>query len=343
MRSPAWVLLALLWVVPARAAESVLYFYNWADYLPESVLTAFTKETGIRVVYTTYDGNEAMYAKVKLLDGGGYDLVVPSTYYVSRMRREGLLRELDRAQLPNFSHLEPRHLDQAFDPGNRYSVPYLWGTTGIAANAAVVDTARLKAWADLWEPRYKGRLLLLNDLRDVFMVALHVLGYSGNTTDAAQIQQAYEKLRQLAPGVRVYNSDSPKVPYLAGETDVGMIWNGEVFVAAQEDSSLVYIYPREGAILWMDSLVIPKRAKHLAEAHAMINYLLRPEVARAISEEVGYASPNRDAVALMPAAVRANRTVYPTPEQLAGAEYQLDIGEAVSVYNRYWELLKAGH
>lgn len=335
-------LLVLLLAAPARAGERVLYFFNWSEYLPESVLEGFTAETGIRVVYTTYDGNEAMYAKVKLLDGAGYDLVVPSTYYVSRMRREGLLHELDHARLANLGNLDPRHLDQPFDPGNRYSVPYLWGTTGIAVNAAVVDTARVHAWSDLWNPVWAGRLLLLNDLRDVFTVSLHVLGFSGNSTDPEQVRLAYEQLLKLAPGVRIFNSDSPKVPYLSGEVDLGMIWNGEAYVAAQEDSAIVYVYPRDGAILWMDSLVIPRRAEHLAEAHAMIDYLLRPEVARAISEEVGYASPNRVAVAQMPPEVRHNRTVYPDPEQLVGAEYQVDIGEAIGLYNRYWELLKAG-
>jgi len=306
------------------------------------VLEQFTAETGIEVVYSTYDSNEAMYAKLKLA-GGGYDLAIPSTYFVNKMRREGLLHKIDHSLLKNFANLDPARLNQAFDPGNEYSIPYLWGSTGIAVNAAEIDPAKVQSWADLWRPEFKGKVLLTNDLREVFHVGLRVLGYSGNSTDPAELQQAYEKLTSLMPNVRLFNSDSPKVPYLAGEVSVGMIWNGEAYMAGEEDPNIKYIYPKEGAALWMDSLVIPKDAKNVGNALKLIDFLLRPEIAKLISEEIGYASPNQAAIALLDEATRNNRTIYPQAADLVNAEFQLDVGEAITIYEKYWEKLKTGH
>lgn len=338
------LLLLLLWGAAAgvSAAERQVYFYNWSEYLPESVLEEFTRETGIKVVYTTYDSNEALYAKLKLLKGGGYDLVVPSAYFVSKMSREGLLQPLDLTRLGNLRHLDAERLDQPFDPGNRFSVPYLWGSTGILVDKGAVDPATVTSWADLWRPEFRNQVLLLNDVRDVFFVALRTLGYSGNSTDPEELRKAYEKLRELRPNVRLFDSDTPRTPFLTGEVKLGMIWNGEAYMAQQENPNFVYIYPKEGAGLWMDNLVIPKGAKHVQEAHELINFLLRPEIARQISEEVGYSSPNRTAREQMAADVRSNRTAYPVAADLVGAEFQLDVGKAMQTYEKYWERLKAG-
>jgi len=338
------LLLVLVLALPlsAMAADKVVYFYNWSEYLPEKVLEQFTEETGIKVIYTTYDSNEAMYAKLKLLDGGGYDLAVPSTYYVNKMRNEGLLHNIDHSKLSNYKNLDPKLLNRPFDPDNGYSVPYLWGSTGIAVNSAEIDPAKVTAWADLWNPEFKGQVLLTNDVREVFHMALRTLGYPGNATDPEQIRQAYEKLVTLMPNVRVFNSDSPKLPYLGGEVNTGMIWNGEAYAAEQENPAIKYVYPKEGVILWLDSLVIPKNAKNVDNAMALINFLLRPEIGRFISEEIGYASPNLASVKLLDEAVRNNRTVYPTPDDLVNAEFQVDIGDAITVYEKYWEKLKAG-
>ena len=178
----------------AASAKKEVYFYNWSEYLPEEVIRQFTKETGIKVIYTTYDSNEAMYAKIRLLDGKGYDLVVPSGYFVNKMGREGLLLEIDKSRLNNFKNLDAQHTDRPFDPGNKYSIPYLWGSTGIIVNSAEIDPTTVRSWADLWKPEFKGKVLLLNDVRDVFFMSLRVIGLSGNTTDPDEIQQAYDKL-----------------------------------------------------------------------------------------------------------------------------------------------------
>lgn len=340
-----WIALAMLFLlpVPGAAAEERVVVFNWSEYMPDAVLAQFEKETGIQVVYSTYDSNEAMYAKVKLMDAGGYDVVFPSTYFVNRMRREGLLAPLDKSRLPNLKHLDPALLDKPYDPGNAYSVPYLWGTTAIGVNAAMTDASRIRSWRDLWRPEFKGRVMLSDDLRDVFGMALLLLGHSANSTNPAEIEAAYRELARLMPGVRVFESGSPKQPFLNQEVAIGMIWNGEVYMAAKENPDIRYVYPEEGALVWVDSMVILKNAANVENAHAFIDFLMRPEVAAAIGEEIGYASPNAAAVALMDPSLRTDPVVYPPQETISKGEFQLDVGEAILVYQKYWQKLKSGN
>ena len=336
-------LVCLSWGSVQAADDKLLYLYNWSEYLPESVIEQFQTETGIKVVYTTYESNEAMYAKLRLVNAeNSYDLVIPSTYYVDKMRREGLLAKIDRSKLTNFAKLDPKLVKQPFDPDNDYSIPYLWGSTGIAVNTDKIKAGTITQWRDLWNPEYKDRLLLTNDMREVFYMGLRLLGYSGNDTDPKHIEAAYTELKKLVPNVRAYNSEAPRMPYLEGETDAGMIWNGEAYAAKQENPAIEYVYPKEGVILWMDSLVIPKTAQHADNALKFIDFVLRPEIAKVISEEIGYASPNLAAIALLDVAVRNNRTVYPNEADLKNAEFQTDVGEAITVYEKYWEALKTG-
>lgn len=327
----------------SKQEEQVLNLYNWSEYMPQTVLDQFTQETGIKVVYTTYDSNEAMYARLKLLDESSqYDLAVPSTYYVNKMRNEGLLAPIDRSKLSGFDNIDSTLVNLDIDPGNQYSVPYLWGTTGIAVNGDAIDPATVTSWADLWKPEYQGRIMMMNDVREVFHVGLRVLGYSANSTSPEEIEAAYNKLAELMPGVRTFNSDAPRMPYLEGETDIGMIWNGEAVMGAEDMAALIYIYPKEGAIVWFDSFVIPKNAKNVEAAHKFIDFMLRPEIAAEISTEIGYATPNLPARGLLDEEVKADRAVYPTAEDMVNAEVQEDVGEALLVYEKFWEMLKAG-
>ena len=338
------LLLVLLLALPMTGGgnPSEVRFFNWSDYLPTEVLERFTAETGITVSYSTYDSNEGLYAKLKLLGGKGYDLIVPSTYFVDRMGKEGLLLPLDQRQLPNIRHLDPHHLDKPFDPGNRHSLPYLWGTTGIAFDSRRFDPARIQSWGDLWRSEFRESLLLSNDVREVFHIGLRVLGYSGNTTDAEQIRQAYQRLRTLLPNVRVFNSDAPLVLFTTGEIDIGMMWSGNAYRAQLENPALVYRCPREGCGLWMDNLAIPVGAANPGGAHRLIDFLLRPDIARLIAERTRYASPNAEAVHQLPESVRNNPIMYPPAEVLEQGEYGTDVGAAVTVYAKYWERLKAG-
>jgi len=322
----------------------VLNLYNWSEYMPQEVMTRFEEETGIQVVYTTYDSNEAMYARLKLLDdSAAYDLAVPSTYYVSKMRNEGLLMPIDRSKIKGFDQLDPELINLDIDKGNEYSVPYMWGTTGLGVDTAAVNGEPVTAWADLWDERFNGRVILTNDMREVFHLALRVLGYSGNSTDPQQIKEAYEKLTELMPSVRTFNSDAPRMPFLEGEVDVGMIWNGEAVMGKDILESLEYVYPEEGIIVWLDSFVIPKNAKNPDAAHTFISFVLRPEIAALISTDIGYATPVLPARELLDDAVVNDRVSYPTAADLVNAEFQTDIGDdAMQVYAKYWEKLKSG-
>ena len=322
----------------------VLNLYNWSEYMPQEVLTRFQEETGIQVVYTTYDSNEAMYARLKLLDeSAAYDLAVPSTYYVSKMRNEGLLMPIDQSKISGFDQLDPELVGLDIDPENQYSVPYLWGTTGIGVDTADIEGEPVTAWEDLWDERFEGRVILTNDMREVFHMGLRVLGYPGNSTDPKQIEEAYEKLVELMPSVRTFNSDAPRMPFLEGEADVGMIWNGEAVMGKDSLASLEYVYPEEGVIAWLDSFVIPKNAKNPEAAHKFISFVLQPEIAALISEDIGYATPVLPARDLLGEEVAGDRASYPTPEDMVNAEFQTDLGDdALQIYAKYWEKLKSG-
>lgn len=334
-----FLLLCCAFVVSVFANDKVLYVYNWSEYMPDSVLSDFTQKTGIKVKYSTYDSNEAMYAKIKTAGSASYDVIVPSTYFVNKMSKEGLLEKIDKTKLSNYKNLDSKLLSKPFDPNNDYSIPYLWGSTGMSYNEALVSS-KVDSWANLWEAQYNNSVLLNDDMREVFGIALKVLGYSANSIDENEITQAYEKLTQLLPNVKMFYSESQKQVYLNEEVKLGMNFNGEGFMANEENEQIKYIYPKEGALLWIDSLVIPKGAKNVENAHAFINYLLDPKVAKLISEEIGYASPNSAAIDLLDEATKNNRIIYPNEEDLKNSELQTDVGEALGIYEKYWEKLK---
>ncbi len=342
-----WLRLSLialmLWaafVSSAQAADKVLNVYIWSEYLPDEVVTAFTKETGIKVNLSTYDSNEAMYAKVKLV-GKGYDLIVPSSDYVGLMRRQGLLKQIDTSKIHNFSLLDPRFTNQTFDPNNQYSVPYMWGSTSIAVNTNLVPAGTVQTLADLWQPALKGKLLLPNDPREVMAIGLKCLGYSVNETNPAHLEQAFAKLQQLMPSVRVFDSDSPKQALLAGEVGVGLIWNGEAYIAHGEDEAVTYLYPPEGFSLWIDSFCMPKGAEHETEVYAFLDYMLRPEVSAAISQAMGYSSPNAQAMAHLPDSMKQNPIVNPPAAAVARGEFLDSLDEpTLKLYEQYWIQLK---
>ncbi|MCF8077049.1 MAG: extracellular solute-binding protein [Desulfotignum sp.] len=339
-----WILLICLVLisVPALAGQQRLYIYNWTEYMPDEVLTAFQEKTGIKVIYATYDSNESMYAKVKLTRGKGYDVVFPSTYFVHKMRKEGLLSPIDQDALTNYRHLDPALLDQPYDPGNKYSIPYVWGSTALAYNNNQVAPEMMTSWKDLWRPEFKTRLVMNDDLREVLGIGLIINGFSVNETDPDRIQAAYESIQALMPNIRVFSGDSPKQPLLNLEAFAGMIWNGEAYMAAQEFPAIQYAYPEEGAIFWVDSMVIPTGAENKKQAHAFIDFILDPQIALQVCEYIGYAPANQSAIALMPEDIKNNPTIFPDPKEVKKGEFQTDVGDAILVYERYWERLKTG-
>ena len=327
----------------AHADDSkVLYFYNWSEYIPDSVLTEFTKETGIKVIYSTYESNESMYAKLKTMgNNSGYDLVVPSSYFVSKMAKEGMLEKLDHSKLPHFKDIDPMYLNKKFDPNNQYSVPYIWGATGIGVNTELTDPSKIHSWADLWDPKWKGQLMMMDDAREFFAMGLRVLGYSGNTTNVQQIQAAYKKLQQLMPNVLVFNSDFPANPYISGDTPAGMLWNGSAYMAQQDGAPVTVVWPKEGPILWMDNLAIPAGAKHKDAAYKMINFLLRPDNAAKIALKIGYPTPVATAKKYLPKSFVDNPLIYPPKAVMEKGEWQSAVGDKTEMYEELFQKLKA--
>ena len=326
--------------------EKTLNLYNWEEYMPQKILDGFEKETGISVNYIKFESNEVMYDNLKTADSANpYDLAMPSSYYVDKMAKEGLLHELDKSQLSNFKNLETSFTNTDFDPGNKYSIPFVWGSTGLIINGAAVDQQTVNSWNDLWRPEYKKQVMLVNDMRDVFGMSLLTLGYSVNSRNPDEIKAAYDKLTTLMPNIESFNeNDVPLTSYLAtSDATLGMTYNGKALIANNEGvSTILYKYPTEGAILWMDNLVIPKDAKNVDAAHQFINYLLLPKNAKIISEEIGYAAPNKAALELMQYQLKINPIVYPSQEAVEQGEFLADVGdEALKVYEQYWDKLKA--
>ena len=249
---------------------------------------------------------------------------------------------LDPEKLPNRQYLDPKLLGKDYDPGNRYSLPYFWGSTGIALNPEEIEPGSIHSWKQLWDPSYERSLLLTDDVRDVFHVALSINGHSANSTDPGEIEQAYELLKELMPNVLVFNSDAPREPFLAGDVNLGMIWSGEVIMAQEENPDIRYIYPAEGAGFWVDSFAIPAGAENVENAHKFIDYMLRPDVAARAVEELGYSTPNAAAKELLSDEIRNNPVIFPSAESIQAGEFQQDLGEAVEIYNGYWEKLKTG-
>jgi spermidine/putrescine transport system substrate-binding protein len=322
------------------AETQIANLYIWANYIPQSVIQQFEHETGINVHVSNFDSNETMFSKLKADPHIGYDVVVPSSYYVDRMRQQGMLQTLNKTQIPNFKYSKPDLLNKPYDPGNLYSIPYVWGTTGILVNKHYWDPKTIQNWSDLWQPRFKNQLLMLDDPREVFAIALIKLGYSINTQNIAQIQQAYEILKSLMNNVKVFNSDAFTNIYIDEDATVGMSWSGEAFLASQENPNLEYVYPKDGFSIWIDCLAIPKYAPHVENAEKLINFILRPDIAAKIIAGQGYAVANSAAIGLLPPALQKNPILNPSADIIKRGETQLDVGNKVTVYQNFWQILK---
>ncbi|MFQ5881253.1 MAG: spermidine/putrescine ABC transporter substrate-binding protein [Candidatus Methylomirabilales bacterium] len=314
-----------------------LYFFNWGDYIDPAVIRAFAQEFGVRVIQDSYASNEDLLAKLQA-GGAGYDVIVPSDYMVEVMIKEGLLQELDKSRLPNLGHIGIRHLGLPYDPGNRYCVPYLWGTTGLAYDAE--RAPRPESWWVLWDGRYRGQISMLNDQREAIAVALRLLGHSINSTDPEELEAAKALLQRQKSLVRMYNSENYDQLLLQGEVLLAHAWNGDVVKAAQEKPSLRYVIPKEGGTIYYDNLCIPKISPRQETAEVFINYLLRPDVAARIVRYTMQASPNEAAKAHLPKAILEDPAVYPSTEVMARLEAIRDVGQALILYDRIWTEVK---
>lgn len=337
------LLFCLCLSVPALAEESKeLNIFCWSEYIPLEVVNGFTKETGIKVSISTYESNEAMYAKLKLLQGKGYDLVVPSGYFVEMLAQDNLLTPLDKSKIVGLENIEAAAMDLVFDKGNVLTVPYMWGTVGLLVNRKAADPATITSWKDLTRPEFKGKILLSDDMRDTLGIGLRANGYSINSTDPEEIRQAYEWVKALKPSVRVFDVTATKQAFISEEVMIGFSWNGDAFIAMQENPDLEFIVPDEGLMIWLDNFAIPVGAEHKDNAYKFISYLLRPEIAKLCVEEYNYSTPNLAAQKILEPLYADSKVILPESEEMARGEVTSNIGKAREVYEKYWEMLKAG-
>ena len=321
--------------------------FVWTEYIPQATIDCFEEVYGVTVNKDEYSSNEEMYAKLSA-GGANYDLVQPTDYIVALMIRQGLLQELDKSRLPIFEQLDPNYLNLPFDPENKYTLPYQAGTDAIVVNTDVVETAP-QSFADLWNPEYAGRLVMLDDSRAIIGMTLLTLGYDVNTTDPAQLEEAKVKLAELVKGVKLFDSDSPKTALIAGDVDLGIVWTGEAVVAQREAPAIEYIYPTEGPILWQDNYAIPAGAPHVDAAYAWLNYSMQGDNFWRMLDEFPYTNPNRAALEyakanhpeLYDAYMNSNITNTPAEVLQRGHRIQ-DVGEATPFYDQVWTEVKGG-
>lgn len=335
---------------PKAGSAGEVYVYNWGEYIDESVIEQFQKETGIKVVYDMFETNEEMYP---VIEAGGvkYDAVCPSDYMIQKMVENNLLAEINFDNVPNLKEIDPRYLDmsKSFDPENKYSVPYCWGTVGILYNTSMVAPEDVPTkWSDLWDEKFKNNILMQDSVRDAFMVALKSLGYSMNTTNEAEIEEAKELLIKQKPLVQAYVIDQVRDKMIGGEAAVGVIYSGEMLYIQQEvadlglDYSLEYVIPEEGTNLWIDSWIIPANAPNKENAEKWINFLCRPDIAKKNFEYITYATPNKGAFELLDDDLKNNKAVFPDINSLGDSEVFNYLGDDVdSIYNECWKEVKS--
>ena len=315
------------------ANSDTLNIFNWGDYIDPDLLDQFEEETGYRVVYETFDSNEAMYTKVQQ-GGTAYDLAIPSEYMIDRMIQEELVLPLDHSKIDGLEHIDPAFLDLAFDPDNQYSIPYFWGTLGIVYNDKMIDGEEIKSWSDLWNSKYREDIMLIDGAREIIGIGLQTKGYSLNSKNDKELTEAFELLKGLAPNVKALVADEIKMYMIQEEASIAVTFSGEAADMMWENESLHYILPEEGSNLWFDNMVIPKTAQNKEAAYAFINFMLDPEVAAQNADYIGYSTPNQDAMALLPEETVNDVQFYPTDEMMKNLEVYENIGfEYLGKYN----------
>ena len=314
--------------------ERELHIYNWSDYIADETVPTFEREFGVKVTYDTYESAEEMIAKL-MAGATGYDIIVPTGYVVPVLLATGLIAPLTRKYITNWANVSPIFQNLPTDPGNRYTVPYQWGTSGIGYRTDKV-TAAVDSWAIFDRRDLSGKMTMLDDAREVIGAMLRYRGHSLNSVDAGELAQAKQDAISAKPQLKAYISAPVKGQLVSGDVWLAQLWNGDTLQAQAEQPAIAYVIPKEGCSIWNDSLCMPASAKHRRAAHEWMNYILRPEVGAAISRATGYGSPNVHATRLLPRPVP-----YPTEEELRRLEFPVDLGEGNAVWDQIWTEIKS--
>ena len=317
--------------------------YNWGEYIDPEIIDLFEEETGIDVIYEEFETNEIMYPKIQ--SGAiAYDVVCPSDYMIQRMIENDLLAEINYDHIPNLKYSGDNYMkiSRQFDPENKYSVPYLWGTVGILYNKKMVDEP-VDSWGILWDKKYEDSILMQDSVRDAFAVALKYLGYSLNSTDLDELEAAKNLLIEQKPLVQAYVIDQVRDKMIGGEAALGVIYSGEALYCQQENPDLDYVIPKEGTNIWIDSWVIPKNAKNVENAEAFINFLCRPDIAKMNFDYITYSIPNTAGRDLIDdESLRNSPIAFPDDSKLENCETFRFLGDDNdALYNRLWREIKS--
>ncbi|HAL32631.1 MAG TPA: spermidine/putrescine ABC transporter permease/substrate-binding protein PotCD [Lachnospiraceae bacterium] len=338
------ILLAMYFGGVFTRKSNQLFVYNAGEYIDPEVIEMFEEETGIEVVYDEFETLEIMYAKM-VQDDAAYDVICPSDYMVAKMISSGMLRELDLDKIPNRKNIGEQYLESArsFDPENKYCVPYCWGTVGILYNKNLVDDP-VDSWDILWDPKYSGQILMQDSIRDAFMVALERRGYSVNTTDPEELEEAAADLIEQKPLVQAYVIDQARDKMIGGEAAMAVIYSGEVIYAQRENPDLCYSVPKEGSNVWIDGWVVTKRARNPEAAMKWIDFMCRPDIALMNFDFITYSTPNTAARDMIEDEdIRNSEVAYPAEDVLERCDTYSYLGEeGDALYNRMWKKVKSG-
>ncbi len=317
-----------------------MYIYTWNQYTDKELFKAFSTQTGIKVSPDFYDSNDVMLAK--FLAGGGsiYSIIYPSDYIVQKMVDKDLLTEINHDRLIGLDNLFPQFHNPSYDPNNRYSIPFNWGTTGIIYDSEKIDQIP-DDWEYLWRNKAKlhNKMTLLNDVREVIGATLKMLGYSYNSEEEKELKQAYQKLKELKPDISAFDTDAWRNQIVAGDLILAMCYSSDAAKICRDNPKLKFVIPRSGSSLWTDTIVIPKNSPNLAGAYAWINLILQPDVAAKISERLQISTPNRAGFDLLPKNWQVDKILFPEESSLVNCERVTLVGDFQEVYDRYWTQL----
>jgi spermidine/putrescine transport system substrate-binding protein len=336
-KSLLWlIILGVMLILPgcSDGGQATLNVYNWGDYIDPEVTEEFEEEFDIKVVYEEFATNEDMY--VKIASGAGkYDVAIPSDYMIKKLIDEDMLNKIDMSKISNYSGIEDRFKNLAYDPANEYSVPYMWGTVGILYDKTVV-TEPVDSWDILWNEKYAKQIFMMNSQRDSIGITLKKLGYSLNTKDPAELAAAKAALVAQKPLVLSYVGDEMKDAMIGGEASLAVFWSGDAAYCMSRNENLNYVIPKEGSNIWFDAMVIPKTAQNQAAAEEFINFMCRPDIALRNAEYIEYATPLGEVKAQLPEELTGNAAFYPGVDDLQNSEVFEDLADSLVLYDRMW-------
>ena len=319
--------------VETSGEQQQLFLFNWGNYIDPELIKEFEAETGIQVVYETFDSNDAMEAKLKQ-GGTRYDIVFPSESSITKLVNQNLLQKLDHSKIKGLENISPFLLNSPVDNGNQYTIPYFWGTVGIMVNTKYIDPESIQTWSDLRKEDFKNKVLVLDGNREALGMALQSLGYSLNSKNENELHAAEVKLKELKPNVRAVLNEEIKTMMKLEEAPIGMGYSGDAAAVAEENPNVQYILPKDGSAVWTDNFAIAHTAVNIEGAYAFINFMLRPEHAARHAAYVGYSTPNAKAKELMDPEVTADETFYPSEEIINSLEHYEYLGnDWIQKYN----------